>query len=531
VTSLCSTRKAAFLILVALLYLFFRGVGDHGLLDPIEGINASVALNMVGRKNLIAPLVGNLPYLGKTMGFWWFSTLSLLLFGWLEFSVRFWSVVGGLGMSAASWFIARRIKDERAANYAAVMTGTSLLTYAASQLASPHALYACCVTGALAGIVEGIRDRRFFLLLHVSSMFAFIVYGPPGVVLPWLCLLLYAYVADQDRLFLDALFDWRGLLASIFLGGGYLFFLYMKNPTILALMRYNPPVAAFSSPSSKLLFLSAGFFPWLGLLPESLKSALPANWNFILPHERRNVLLLIWVTVFLFFGLFSGDAFLLVVPLPALASLCAASLADAVERNDAIFFRRAMVVEILSFLPFLFLEIPLFYYHGAKDSRITLMSVIPWMVFCLLFLFAGWYYAKTRQPRKLMLHLSVVSLLSLLPLAGAFDLLAETSSVREAGLYLRNDLGRDDILIQYAMNRPSLYFYTAKESLLVRSSPIPGVLGQKTLNDSFLHQVWDDDSRVFMIVERRQNFSTPLPQEVYNVDETHETIVLSNRRD
>jgi 4-amino-4-deoxy-L-arabinose transferase-like glycosyltransferase len=475
--------------------------------------------------------VGNLPYLEKTMGFWWFSTLSLLLFGWLEFSVRFWSVIGGLGMSVASWFIARRIQGERAGNYAAVMTGTSLLTYVTSQLASPHALYACCITATLAGIVEGVRDRRFFLLLHVSAMLAFIVYGPAGIILPWLCLLLYAYVTDQDKLFLSALFYWQGLLAAVFLGGGYLFFLYVKNPTVLALMKYHPPALAFDSFSSSLLFLSAGFFPWLGLLPESVKNALPANWNFILPHERRNVLLLIWVIVFLSFSLFSGDAFLLVVPLPALASLCASSLASAAEKNDVVFFQRAMVMEILSFLPFLFFEIPLFYYWSAKYLRATLMSVIPWMFFCLLFLFAGWYYAKTRQPRKLMLHLSVVSLLSLLPLAGAFDLLAEVTSAREAGLFLRNDLGRDDVLVQYAMNCPSLYFYTAKDSLLVRSPLIPRVMGQKTLNDSSLHQIWNTTNRVFMAVERRQEFLTPLPQEVYNVDATRRIIILSNRRD
>ena len=528
---MCSIRKAAFLILVTLVYLFFRGVGDHGLLDPIEGVNASVALNMVGRQNFIVPLVGNLPYLEKTMGFWWFSAFSLFLFGWLECSVRFWSVVGGLGMSVASWFIARRIQGERAGNYAAVMTGTCLLTYTASQLTSPHALYACCVTAALVGIVEGVRDRRFFLLFHVSAMLAFIVYGPAGAILPWLCLLLYAAVTDQDRLFLDALLYWRGLLATVFLGGGYLLFLYVKNPTILTLMRYHPPAVAFGSLSSNLLFLSAGFFPWLGLLPESVKNALPNNWSFILPHERRNVLLLIWTFVFLFFGLFSGDAFLLAVPLPALASLCAARLANAVEKNDAVFFQRAMAVEILLFLPFLFVEIPWIFYRSAKYLRATLMSVIPWMFFCLLFLFAGWYYAKTRQPRKLMLHLSVVSLLSLLPLAGAFDLLAGAVSARDVGLHLRNYLGRDDVLVQYAMNRPSLYFYTAKESLLIRSPLIPRVMGQKTLSDSFLGQIWNSEGRIFMTVERQQKFLTPLPQEVHNVDETREIVVLSNRRD
>ena len=31
-----------------LFYIFFRGIGTHGLIDPVEGINASVAVHMAG---------------------------------------------------------------------------------------------------------------------------------------------------------------------------------------------------------------------------------------------------------------------------------------------------------------------------------------------------------------------------------------------------------------------------------------------------------------------------------------------------
>ena len=524
-----SSRKTAFWVFIALLYLFFRGVGDHGLLDPIEGINASVALNMAGRNNFFVPLVGDLPYLEKNLGFWWFSSLSLSLFGWAEFSVRFWSVMGGLGMSAASWFIARRVNGERTSNYAAVITGTSLLTYVTSQLASPHALYACCVTVALAAIVEGIQDRRFFLLLHVSVALAFIVYGPAGALLPWLCFLLYAYAVDQPRLFLKALFYWQGVLATTLLSGGYLVLLHLKNPAALTLMRYDSPAAPWGSMSFMLLAI-AGFFPWLGFLPECLRKALPEKWNFILPKERLNVLLLIWAAVFLSFGFFSRDAFLLAAPLPALASLCASSLANAVEKNNTRFFHRAIAMEILLFASFLFLGIPWLYYRHSLYLNNTLMSVIFWVGFCFLFLFVGWYYAKTRQPRKLMLHLSGVALFSLLPFAGVFDLLAETVSVRDVGLYLRYAMGQDDVLVQYVMNRPSLHFYTTRESVLIQSPLTPGVVGQEALNELFLHQTWGKTTRVFMVVERHREIANPLPREVHNVYETREILVLSNRR-
>ena len=526
-----STRKAAYLIFLALAYLFFRGIGDHGLLDPVEGLNASVALNMVARRNVAVPMAGNLAYLGKTMGFWWLEALALSVFGWLEFSVRFWPALAGLGMAGASWFVGRRMEDERAGNYAAAITGTCLLTFVASQLVSPHTLYAFLVTSALAGIIYAFQDRRFFLLLHVSSALAFIVYGPAGILLPWLCLLLYAWLTEQERFLLDAFIYWPGLTATLLLCGSYLLFFHLKNPTMLTLMRYNPPAAAFGSSSSALLLLGTGFFPWLGVLPEAIKNALPTNWHFVLPSQRPNLLILIWSGVFLFFGFFSGDALSLTAAVPALAILCATHLAKAVESNDVPLLQRTVVLKIIFFSLLLFIGLPWLYYHNDRALHGTLVSVMPWTGFCFLFLFAGWHYARTRQPRKFMIHLCAVSLISLLPLAGAFDLLAEGMSVKDAGIFLRKGLEQSDVLVQYALNRPSLYFYTAKESLLVHTSAISGVMGQKTLDEPHLYRLWTEPQRIFVLIGRHQEIMTPLPQEVYNLHETRYLIVLSNRRD
>jgi hypothetical protein len=130
-----------------------------------------------------------------------------------------------------------------------------------------------------------------------------------------------------------------------------------------------------------------------------------------------------------------------------------------------------------------------------------------------------------------MLHLSLISLLSLLPLAGVFDLLAENLSIREAGLYLRKELTQDDVLVQYFMNHPSLYFYTTKDSFLVQAPIIPRAAGQETLNERVLSQLWGDTRRVIMLIGRWQEIVNPLPQEIYNLYEAHDLIVLSNHRE
>ncbi|MDR1874550.1 MAG: glycosyltransferase family 39 protein [Synergistaceae bacterium] len=527
-------RKAAFLILVAFAYLYFRGIQDHGLLDPIEGVNASIGLSMVRWRNLFAPLAEVLPGAGKAVGFWWLEALALLIFGWSEFSVRVLSVVASLGTLVATWFLTRRIRDERAANYAAVITGTGFSTYIASQLAAPHALYAAFLSTALTGVVYAFQDRRFFLLFHVSATLAFIAYGPGGIILPWLCLLLYAILAGQERFFLSALFCRSGLAATLFLGGGYLFLLYSVGPSTLTLMRYTPPAPAFNafSPSLKLFVL--GLCPWAGLYVETLSSALPRS-SSILPSQREGVLLSIWSAVFLFFGLFSGDGLLVVTVFPALSVLCGAHFSEALEARRILVFQRAVLFEIFFFLPFLLLGILWLSHNGSEALSGTLSSVVVWVFFCLLFLFTGWHYARTRQPKKMMLHLCLASLLSLLPLAGFLDLLAQESSVRDAGLFLRVSMARDDVMVQYAMNRPALFFYTARPSLLFYARPIPGAVGQEIPEDESLSRTWNDSRRVFMLIEKRQQNLTSLPTEVFSLLETsssaNRVVVLSNRRE
>ena len=108
------------------------------------------------------------------------------------------------------------------------------------------------------------------------------------------------------------------------------------------------------------------------------------------------------------------------------------------------------------------------------------------------------YYAKTRQPSKMMRNLSAAAMLALLPLAGVFDLLAENTSVREAGLAIGN-VDRC-VLAQYVMNRPSLFFYTLKDSILVNSPLMPGFAEQKVENDTALHLLWEGKERVILTV-------------------------------
>lgn len=523
-------NKTFIFLLFILAYLHLRGIGDHGLLDPLEGVHASVSLSMAAGQGLLSPSIEGLPYMGKSLGFWWMECLSLKLFGWNEFSVRLISAFAALGLALVSGQIARRVKDERAGLYSTVIAGSTLLLFIVSQLASPHALYGFSLALTLMGLVYGLRDIRYFTLFHIATSIAFIVHGPSGILLPWVVFLLYAWTVEQEFYFLNALFYKPGLLAAVILAGGYILLLKFQNPILLMLMRYNPPAPAFSSSAKALLLAFAALCPWGGLFIASLKEACPQRWDFIPPSQRDRFLLLIWIIVFFIFGSFSGDSLALISIIPAVSVLCGLKLTQTIETSDLRAAKNIVALTSLWFVILLVVAFPWirFLYPGFLGN--TWLSILPWMFFYSLFLFAAAYYSNTRQLKKLALHLCSVSLISLLPLAGVYDLLAEYASLRTIGLYLRDEAEAKDFLLQYSMNRPSLFFYTAQNPIPVNALPLSGLVGQKTIGEDELNHLWLEPRRVFLILDRRQTLPSPLPGEVFNLEEANGLAVLSNKR-
>ena len=523
----CSRHKVALLIALALGYLYFRGIGDHGLLDPLEGVNASVGANAVFGGSPFQPRVGKAPYLGRAVGFWWLEALSLSLLGWEEFSVRFWSALAGLGLAAAAALSVRR-ERVRGARLAAVIAGTTLLTFVASQLAAPHALYACLVAFALAGFARARDDRRYAALAHAAAALAFVAYGPEGILLPWLCLYLHSVLADDPGALNRSLLYGPGVAVTALLVSGYAVLSHLENPIILTLMRYRAP-AALPSLSFALPVLLAGTLPWTGFLLRAAAASWPKSGEDLLNPEGPRLLLLTGAVVFLLFGVLMGDALTLVACVAPLAALTGDCLDEWMEKGDTLMLQGAVALNLVCLFPALLFGLPLLIRAFPVLSS-ALLSILPWAFFLALFGFASWHYARTRQAAKLARNLSAAAMLTLLPLAGVFDLLAEGTSLQAVGLSLRETLRREDVLAQYAVNRPSLFFYTLKDSMLVNSPLVPGLAEQKVESDTALHLLWEGKGRVLMLIGSEQRLRAPLPQEVNVLYDSGTFLLLSNRR-
>ena len=208
-------------------------------------------------------------------------------------------------MAAAAALAVRRGRV-RGARLAAVICGTSLLGFAASQLAAPHALYACLVAFALAGFVRAWDDRRYAVLAHAAAALAFIVHGPEGILLPWLCLYLYSVLTDDPGALTRPLLYRPGAAVTAVLALGYMLLLRLENPMALTLMLYRTP-AALPSASFALPVLAAGSLPWTGFLLRAVAASWPRSGEDLLNPEGPRLLLLTGAGVFLLFGVFMGD--------------------------------------------------------------------------------------------------------------------------------------------------------------------------------------------------------------------------------
>ena len=384
----------------------------------------------------------------------------------------------------------------------------------------------CLVAFALAGFVRAWDDRRYAVLAHATAALAFIVHGPEGILLPWLCLYLYSVLTDDPGALTRPLLYRPDAAVTAVLALGYMLLLRLENPMALTLMLYRTP-AALPSASFALPVLAAGSLPWTGFLLRAVAASWPRSGEDLLNPEGPRLLLLTGAGVFLLFGVFMGDALALVSCLAPLAALTGDCIDEWLEKDRVRVLQGAVALNLICLL--LALTVGLFLSLGAFPVLLSaLLSIVPWAVFLILFGGASWYYAKTRQPSKMMRNLSAAAMLALLPLAGVFDLLAENTSVREAGLAI-GDVDRC-VLAQYVMNRPSLFFYTLKDSILVNSPLMPGFAEQKVENDTALHLLWEGKERVLLLVGSDQQLLAPLPQEVNVLYDAGKVMVLSNRK-
>ncbi|MBQ7196661.1 MAG: hypothetical protein IJS40_04560 [Synergistaceae bacterium] len=515
-------HKVALLIAGILFYLYFRGIGDHGLIDNLEGVNASIAAHMFGGENYFVPKIGESLATGSTMGTWWLMALALKIFGWGEFAVRFWSTLSGLGMILISALLVwpdssdededdeeEKEISKRRSWFAAATCGGMIICFVVSQIASSHAIFSFLTSLALLGIIraQSQEDKDWLIFSHAAIAFAFITHGPAGLFMPILAVSSYCVLCNDMELFKD-FFTWPfGIITNLILSGLYFSVLMVVNPQVIFFMLCRSYTYTFGGIIGAALFLFVSFAPFHGFLIQALIEIFPRRY----PAEKSpETFMLVWAMTFAAYAILSADILAIAASVPALSAILAIRL-DYWLQGKMLPVRYAVLLNILILVPAFFVVLPLTtkYFPVIQES---LLSLIPYEITLALFLFACWYYTKTRQTRKWVRNVFLAALICLMPLAGVFNLTSNLYSIHEIGMKIRETVQGNDIVIQYGVNFPSVYFYTLRNSKLVNAPLNPGIEEKKFVEEvPYIAAQWVRRNRIFLIIPSDSMSAAKLP--------------------
>ena len=518
-------NKSALLFAALLVYLYFRGIADHGLIDPVEGINASAGIHMSASGNYFVPRIGNSLLAAKTMLAYWLYAIGLKIFGWGEFAVRFWSALSGLIMIWSS-SQAAKTESKRSSRLAACVCASMTGCFVTSQIASSHAIYSCLTSITMAGAIRSRENKKWLIPAHIASTLAFMAHGASGLFLSWFAVTAYSIICEDWELLKD-FFTWpAGIIITIVFSGFYVCALIIANPEIVHFLRCQNHMYDFGGFIGKTVFLFMCFIPWTGFLIKAAFEVIPKKY----PAEKSTELfLLVWALLFGMSAVISGDILSIASCIPALSALLGMKLDIWLGTKKLLSVRISVMITVLLIVPILYIILP-FTFNILPVVRASLLSLIPWSVTAGLFIFACWYYTKTRQIEKWVRNVPAAALLCLMPLAGVFNLTADSYGVRDIGRKLGDTVQGSEIVIQYGVNYPSIYFYSFRNSYVVDAKLNNGVQEKKfKAGFNFIGEKWNSKDRVFLIMPDDMHSENPLPQNVSHILESHGVLLLSNQ--
>ena len=127
------------------------------LLDPDEGLHASIAQEMVERGDWLTPHFIGEPFFDKPILYFWCQALSLRLFGMNEAAVRLPGLTFGLLGAVTTGLIGWRMFGRTAGWVAGIFYGTMILPVALAQAASHDVALIPCINLAILFLWESER--------------------------------------------------------------------------------------------------------------------------------------------------------------------------------------------------------------------------------------------------------------------------------------------------------------------------------------------------------------------------------------
>lgn len=362
--NLLFSRRTVWLMLLALVVIWFGNLEYRKLIKPDEGRYAEIPREMVVSGDWVTPHLNDFKYFEKPPLQYWATAVAYEVFGQHQWSSRLWTALTGFLGILLTGFVGMRLFGREAGLFAALILASSTLYVLMAHVNTLDMGVSFFISLGIFSLLlaqkeQAIPIRRNWMMLAWAAMaLAVLSKGLMGLVLPGAALFLYSILNRDTSIWLRM--HW---------GSGLLVFFAVSAPWFILVMQANPEFFQFFFIHEHFeRFLSKvhdRYQPWHYFVPILLFGMLP--WTLLMidsvlrtwwatttqsRHFSAERFLLVWaVFVYVFFSISSSKLPSYLLPMfPALALLMGKQIAEMSVRR--LFWMVAPVLPLLLILLF-----------------------------------------------------------------------------------------------------------------------------------------------------------------------------------
>ena len=470
--------KLRFYIIVVLsIVVYSSNLGGFSIYILDEAKNASCAMEMMQRHDLIVPTFNGKLRTDKPPLHYYFMIASYKAFGVTPFAARFFSAVAGMFLFVLTYLNVKKLTRESVAFYTSLVLLSSLQLAIQFHLAvpDPYLIFLLCV--GLFSLFNGLQgDHRQFYLFYVAIALAFLTKGLVAIVLPGLIVLIYLILKKE--------IGWS-LIRRLKIIEGVVIFCVVALPWYVAvgmatdgawlkgffiehnLDRYTSTMEGHRGfPLAPFVIMVAALLPFSVFVVQSVRHSV----------QSKNSFLLFCLVVCVVFGVFFSfsQTILPSYPAPAVPFLAIVMgyYLDYWVRNFQVLPRAGLWIGGIINIVIGFAICLIVYFALANEVGLVSMRYLSLMFMVIpLGLAIGWYFGLSDRPKQLIYFWAGSWILtSILFFYVAFPPIDVRNPVSESAAIIEKSEYSERRVIGYKLFNPAMVF-KLKKTIEVFDSP------------------------------------------------------------